>query len=68
MERIVTGTARWYLKCRACRKPWAIELPWLRVREISGFDLPEYGGENMLALLAPITEQSTAGPASKGFK
>jgi hypothetical protein len=44
MERIVTGTARWYLKCRACRKPWAIELPWLRVREMSGYDLPEYVG------------------------
>jgi len=44
MERVTKGTARWFLKCRACRKPWAVELPWTRIREIAGFELPEFVG------------------------
>lgn len=44
MERITRGSARWFFKCHKCRKPWAVELPHVKIREISGFDLPEYPG------------------------
>lgn len=41
MNRESRGRGRWFLKCRACRKPFAVELPRHVIREFGGMYLGE---------------------------